>query len=100
MESNSNNSKQSTKKEKKIDWQFIAKEACKFLRIGGTWYKKCVHPVTNEVVLEHYRAEDVIRDYGKDNGPLILDSAAKLISIIPSPTSYKQVVNGRISSVS
>lgn len=85
MEANSNNSKQSTKKEKKIDWQFIAKEACRFLRIGGTWYKKCVHPVTNEVVLEHYRAEDVIKDYGKDNGPLILDSAAKYVNYVNEP---------------
>lgn len=76
---------ESNKNIKKIDWQLVEKEACKFLRIGGTWYKKCIHPVTSEIVLEHFRAEDVIRDYGRDNGPLILGSAAKYVNYVNEP---------------
>ena len=81
METNNNQ----TDKKKKIDWDRVNREACRYLRISGTWYRKCLHPVTNEVVLEHYRAEDVIKDYGKDEGPLILDTADKYINYVNLP---------------
>lgn len=86
------NNKNQTEKKKKIDWDRVNKEACRYLRIAGTWYRKCTHPVTNEVVLEHYRAEDVIKDYGKDEGPLILDAADKYINYVnlPNHLNYKE----------
>ena len=83
QEKQQENAEQRNKKE--IDWQFIEKQACQFLRISGTWYKKCFHPVTGEMVLEHFRAEDVMKDFGRENGTLILGSAPKYVNYVNFP---------------
>lgn len=71
--------------------------ACCYVRIAGVWYKKCIHPVTNQPVLEHVRAEDIMKDYGKDLGSLILDLATKCINFanVPDHQNYKEFVDSK-----
>lgn len=71
--------------------------ASSYVRVAGTWYKKCVHPVTNLPVLEHVRAEDIIKDYGKDLGSAILSGAAKCINFVnvPDHLHYQELVGSK-----
>ena len=68
--------------------------SCKFVRIAGVWKKRCFHPLLDMEVLERVRAEDVVKDYGKDLGPMILSYARKCINEIslPSHTDYQEYI--------
>ena len=85
---NQKNSGSENQTNKKVDWKQIETIACGYLRIAGTWYKKCIHPVTKHEVLEHVRPEDIIKDYqylGDKAGAMILGSAAKYINYVNMP---------------
>ena len=103
-EENNNKSEQEKKAEEARRREYMkrvqaqAEEiACCYVRIAGTWYKKCIHPVTNQPVLEHVRAEDIIKDFGKDLGPAILGAAIKCINYVnvPDHLSYQEFVDSQ-----
>ncbi len=80
--------KEQEAREKEAERRRIAKQAeaiaCKFVRISGTWYKKCQN-VDGEWILERYSAADITVDYGKKLGPAIMAAAAKCINRVNLP---------------
>lgn len=46
--------------------------APEYLRIGGVWKKKCIHPITGLPILERISGHDLIEDYGKELGAAIM----------------------------
>lgn len=80
--------KEQEAREKEAERQRIAKQAeaiaCKFVRIAGSWYKKCQN-VDGEWVLERYSAADIVADYGKKLGPAIMAAAPKCINRVNMP---------------
>lgn len=94
-EVNSNTYKEYSREQYKLEIQAQAEIIARsYVRIAGTWYKKCIHPVTNQPVREHVRAEDLIKDYGKDLGPAILNAAPKCINYVnvPDHLNYQEFV--------
>lgn len=59
--------------------------ACYYLRIGGVWYKKCIHPLTKQHVLERITAESIKQDYEGKLGAAILAAAPKYINKVNIP---------------
>lgn len=67
--------------------------AVDFVRVGGTWQKKCISP-DGEFVLERYPRENIIADYGKKLGLAIMDAAPHCINTTnkPSHTHYQECI--------
>ena len=90
--------KEQEAREKEAERQRIAKQAeaiaCKFVRIAGTWYKKCKN-VDGEWVLERYSAADIVADYGKKLGPAIMAAAPKCINRVnmPEHIGFKEFIS-------
>lgn len=65
-----------------------------FVRIAGTWYKKCTNP-DGDSILERYSAADIVADYGKKLGPAIMAAAARCINRvnIPSHINYTEYLS-------
>lgn len=68
-----------------------------FVRIGGTWFKKCQN-ADGEFVLERYPRENIIADWGKKLGPAIMEAAAKCVNITNRPSHLDYVEYIRTAS--
>lgn len=73
-------------------------KAVDFVRIGGVWYMKLIHP-NGEFVLERYST--IIEDYGKELGRAIMNTAPHCINTINQPNhiDYQEYIaapNGQL----
>ena len=73
--------------------QTVEQIAPNFVRIGGTWFKKCQNP-DGDFTLEKYSKENIIADYGKEFGKAIVEAAGKCINTcyIPEHLNYKEYI--------
>ncbi len=81
--------KEKEERKKREEKERIKKQAeaiaCFYLRIGGIWHKKCVHPLTKQPVLERITAESIMQDYDRKLGAEILAQAPKYINKVNIP---------------
>lgn len=92
------NKNEQEKQAKEAERRRIKKQAeelaCYYLRIAGVWYKKCIHPETNQQVLERITVESIRQDFGKDLSVAIIEAAPKYINTVnmPEHINYREDV--------
>ena len=86
---NEKKKKEQDEREKEAERLRIKKQAeelaCYYLRVGGIWYKNCIHPITGQAVRERITARDLMEDYGRKLAPAIMSAAPKYINEVNMP---------------
>lgn len=89
--------KEQKEREKKLEQERIRNQAeaiaCSYVRIAGTYYKKCQNP-EGEDVLERVRASDIMMDFSRKLGEAILAATTKCINrvLFPEHINYKEYI--------
>lgn len=89
--------KEQKEREKKLEQERIRNQAeaiaCSYVRIAGTYYKKCQNP-EGEDVLERVRASDIMMDFSRKLGEAILAATTKCINrvLLPEHINYKEFI--------
>lgn len=75
--------------------------APEYLRIGGVWKKKCIHPITGLPILERISGHDLIEDYGKELGAAIMAAAPKYINEVnmPNHLNYRESIKSKSGDI-